>query len=95
MVAWIIVGVAGLFEIGWAAWFEKHGRLFPSRACVGLCLYASEHDVARRSHEADPGWHCIAVWTGIGASSEHWAGGAFWFDEPAHFAEGDLRFFGI
>lgn len=68
MMAWIVLGVAGLFEIGWAVglkYTEGFSRLWPSI----LTLASMAASVVLLSHalRAIPLGTGYAVWTGIGA----------------------------
>ena len=80
--AWIILFIAGLFEVGWAVGLKySHGltRLWPSvwtAASMAVSLYLLA--VALRTL---PLGTAYAVWTGIGAAGTAVLG-MFLFDEP-------------
>ena len=72
--AWLIIGVAGLFETGFAVSLKlSHGmtRLWPTVSFAACALLSfALLTVALRKLEVGPAY---AVWTGIGA-----AGAAIW-----------------
>jgi quaternary ammonium compound-resistance protein SugE len=81
MVAWIIVGVAGLFEISWALGLKStEGFSYPVPAWVYACMLLSMVLLGAAMKQIPVG-PVYAVWTGIGVIGTL-AGGAYWFGEP-------------
>lgn len=67
--AWVLLIIAGLFEIGWAVSLKyAHGftRLWPT-VSFGVCMLASVVLLGRAVKEIPLGTG-YAVWTGIGAA---------------------------
>lgn len=84
--AWFVLFVAGLFEVGWAVglkWSAGFTRLWPSVFTVGaMVISLGLLGVALRSL---PLGTAYAMWTGIGAVGTV-AVGVLWFGEAATFA---------
>ncbi|CAN5163267.1 quaternary ammonium compound efflux SMR transporter SugE [soil metagenome] len=83
---WIILLVAGLFEVGWAVglkYTEGFTRLWPSLATVAAMIISlGLLGIAVRSLQIGTAY---AVWVGVGAVGTALVG-IFLFDEPANFA---------
>jgi quaternary ammonium compound-resistance protein SugE len=68
MMAWIFLGLAGLFEIGWAVglkYTEGFTRAWPSMLTVAAM--AASFMLLSQALRAIPIGTAYAVWTGIGA----------------------------
>jgi quaternary ammonium compound-resistance protein SugE len=88
MNAWVVLVIAGLFEIGWAIGLEYADgftELVPSIATI-VAIIASMLLLAR-AVETLPIGTAYAVWTGIGAVGTATLG-VLLFDEPATLARG-------
>jgi quaternary ammonium compound-resistance protein SugE len=86
MNAWVVLLIAGLFEIGWAIGLEYADgftQLVPSIATI-VAIIASMLLLAR-AVETLPIGTAYAVWTGIGAVGTATLG-VLLFDEPATLA---------
>ncbi len=84
--AWLLLILAGLFEIAWAIalkYSEGFTRLWPS-VIFGVCAWLSFILLSQAIKEIPIG-SSYAVWTGIGAVGVAIAGIA-WFGEPASLA---------
>jgi quaternary ammonium compound-resistance protein SugE len=83
--AWVILVVAGLLEIGWAVGLKfTHGftRLWPSVATI--CLMTVSIALLGAAARTLPLGTSYAVWTGIGTVGTVFAGVVL-FGEPASF----------
>jgi quaternary ammonium compound-resistance protein SugE len=81
--AWVLLAVAGLFEVGWAiSMKQSHGftRLWPS--VLTLALMVVSFALLSFAMRALPAGTAYAVWTGIGAVGTALVGIA-WLGEPA------------
>lgn len=80
---WVVLFVAGLFEVGWAAglkWSAGFTRLWPS--VLTVCAMAVSLGLLGVALRALPLGTAYAVWTGIGAVGTV-AVGVLWFGDPA------------
>ena len=85
---WIILVIAGLFEIGFASSLAKAKESEGSEAifwysCFGLCLVISMILLIKATQTLPIGT-AYAVWTGIGAVGTAIVG-IFIFNDPANF----------
>lgn len=82
-VAWILLAIAGLLEIGWAVgmkYSEGFTRLWPS--VITLALLTTSFVLLSYAVRTLPIGSAYAVWTGIGAAGAAIVGMVF-FKEPA------------
>ncbi len=81
--AWICLGVAGLFEVGWAIglkYTQGFSKLWPSVATIGAMTVSFV--LLSRALKTIPVGTAYAVWTGIGAVGTALLG-IMLFGEPA------------
>jgi quaternary ammonium compound-resistance protein SugE len=84
--AWLILCVAGLFEIGWAIglkYTEGFTRLWPSLATAGAMIVSLA--LLGLALKSLPVGTAYAVWTGVGAVGTAVLG-MLLFNEPVHAA---------
>ena len=77
--AWVLLFIAGLFEVGWAVGLKfTHGftRLWPSVATIGTM--AVSFFLLSQALKTIPVGTGYAVWTGIGAVGTAVVGMALW-----------------
>lgn len=67
MLAWIILVVAGLFEVAWAiALKQSHGWTRPGPSAAAIVLMIVSFALLARAMRDLPAGTSYAVWTGIG-----------------------------